>query len=111
MTFDERYMKKFINKLYKFIGAGHSIEFKKMRIYLGWTIVPAERTRKANKNYSSRVVLDPRMNVLSTFIHEFLHHMHPDWEECEILQAEDVIMKKLTMRQLKNITKRLAKAL
>ena len=111
MLLDDRYVKKFVTKLYRFIDAGHEIEFKKMREYKGWITVPGKRFRDANKDYTTTILLDPRDDLLSTFVHEAIHHMHPDWEEEEVLGAESTIMKKLTCRQMKNITKRLANAL
>lgn len=111
MSVEDLYVKKFVTKLYKFIDAGHEIKFKKLRNYAGWTTVPGERFRKNNKDYITTVTLDPREDLLSTFVHEAIHHIHPNWEENVVLEVEAVIMRKLTCRQMKNITKRLANIL
>jgi Ran GTPase-activating protein (RanGAP) involved in mRNA processing and transport len=102
MTVTEADVKKYLRKLYRFLRQGHTIKFKKLKghrgfIYLGEVTVLVE--------------LDHRDHVISTFVHEFLHYVHPEWEEDRILNLENALMKKLTARQVCNIFKRLAEAM
>lgn len=91
---------RYTTSLYKFLRSGHAIQFKKMRKYRG------EMDLDTNA-----VLLDHRDQVVSTLVHEYLHHRHPTWTEEQILESEDSIMSKITHRQICNIIKELAAAL
>ena len=102
MTVTETDVKKYLRKLYRFLGEGHTITFKKLKAHRGFIYL--------NEPFVL-VELDHRDHVISTFVHEFLHYAHPEWEEYKILELETALMKKLSVRQVKNIFKRLAEAM
>jgi len=52
---------------------------------------------------TSIIKIDYRRDMLSTLIHEVLHHWHPDWCETKVLQHESLIINALSQRQIKNI--------
>lgn len=91
---------RYTTDLYKFLRSGHGIQFKKMRVYRGEIDTDTHE-----------IVLDHRNEIISTLIHEYLHHKYPTWSEQQVLDAETVIMTKLTQRQIRNIIKELAAAL
>jgi hypothetical protein len=54
------------------------------------------------------VTLNPKLDVISTMIHEFLHYRHPKMCESKIRKLEKKLMNSLSDRQVKNIVKRVA---
>jgi len=58
-----------------------------------------------------KIRLDPREEVVSTLIHEFLHHIHPVWSETDILKMEVSLMNALSPRQVKTIIRKLAESI
>jgi hypothetical protein len=52
--------------------------------------------------------LDLRREILTTFIHECLHIIYPDWSEEKVAATEQHLTKCLTSKQAKNLLKRLA---
>lgn len=92
----------YVRKLYQFLKGGHHIAFKKMRIDRGRIWLDEE---------CREVQLDHRSEILSTLIHEHLHHQHPTWCESDILKMESLVVNSLTDRQVRNIIKRFADAL
>lgn len=102
MSLTRQEVQVYTRKLYRFLREGHSIEFRKLRLYRGFlyhTISPA------------RVELDHRDKLFSTLLHEFLHYAHPTWSETKILEMERKLVNALSPTQVKNIIKRLAEAL
>jgi hypothetical protein len=57
---------------------------------------------------TAEITLDYRGDIISTLIHEFLHHLHPHWSETKILQKERETMTILSARQCRNIIRNLA---
>lgn len=57
------------------------------------------------------ITIDHRRDFLSTLIHEYLHHVHPDWSETKVLNQERKLINALSVRQVKNILKALAKVI
>lgn len=102
MSLTRKEVQGYTRKLYRFLREGHSIEFKKLRLYRGfihYTIFPVV------------VELDHRDKLFSTLLHEFLHYAHPTWSETKILEMERKLVNSLSPVQVKNIIKRLAEAL
>jgi len=63
-------------------------------------------------NYETTdITIDHRRDFLSTLIHEYLHHIHPDMCETKVLYEESRIINALSIRQIKNILKALAEIL
>ena len=85
---------KFTRRLYRFIRHHpENIEFKKF--YNGWA---------GSYDYdTTEIELDYRRDVVSTLVHEFLHHIQPDWNHTKIRTWESRMMNSLTPRQYKNI--------
>jgi len=57
------------------------------------------------------ITVDHRRDLLSTLIHEFTHHLHPDWSETRVLHFERKMINALTQRQIKNILRALGNVL
>ena len=55
-----------------------------------------------------QIKLDPRDEILSTFIHECLHILYPNNSETVIKNLESQIVNKLSQKQFKNLLLRLA---
>jgi len=55
------------------------------------------------------ITIDYRRDIISTLIHEALHHWHPDWNETKVIQHESLIINALTARQIKNILRVIGK--
>lgn len=93
---------RYTRKLYRFLRERPKFTFKHMRVYRGWIDLDDSPVT---------VTLEPRSAILTTLIHEFLHHEHPDWSESRILRMEDTLMNSLTERQVRNVVKRFAEAI
>ena len=52
-----------------------------------------------------KITIDFRRDILSTLIHEALHHWHPDWSETKVARHESLIINSLSITQIKNIIK------
>lgn len=57
---------------------------------------------------TEEITLDYRKDMIPTLVHEFIHHMHPNWSETRVLKKEREIMASLSPRQCRNIVKNLA---
>lgn len=105
MTLEPKVLQRYVRKLYRFLEQGHKVRFKKLRVNRGYI------EHKEDKVSPASVTLDHREELLKTLIHEFLHYIHPEWSEAEVLDMEDRIADSLSERQVRNIIKRLAQAL
>ena len=54
---------------------------------------------------TAEITIDHRREVIPTLIHEFLHHIHPDWSETRIKNKERWIVNSLSSRQFRNLIK------
>lgn len=102
MIVTKEYVNRYTRKLYKFLNAGHKINFTKQTTTRGYIYVDVPVTE---------VHLDPRDRVISTLVHETLHYFYPKASETWILEMERKIVRQLTDRQVKNIIRCLAKSL
>ena len=55
------------------------------------------------------ITIDYRKDIIPTLIHEFTHHLYPDWKEGRVEGYERKVMKFLTSIQSKNLIRLLAK--
>lgn len=97
-------LNSYVRRLYRFLRGGNTIEFKKHRGYRGMCYTQENESL-------SHVTLDHRDKLLSTLIHEFLHHQHWDWSETEVLNMERKLINALSDRQIRNIIKAFAEVL
>jgi hypothetical protein len=92
----------FTRKFYKFLKS-HSSQIFFRKLY---------GNQSGNYDYETEdIIVDHRRDFLSTLIHEFLHHIHPDWSETKVLSTERRLINSLTPRQVRNILKKLGKVL
>jgi len=49
------------------------------------------------------IELNPSEDVLSTLVHEMLHDIYPDWTEKKVLKMENLLMNKLSHKQMINL--------
>ena len=54
---------------------------------------------------TDEITIDYRKDIISTLVHEFLHHLHTRMCETSISNHEKAIMNKLSHRQIRNIIK------
>ena len=54
---------------------------------------------------TEEITIDYRRQIVPTLIHEFLHHIHPDWCETKVLEHESKVMNSLSPKQIRNIIK------
>lgn len=100
MTFQTKdEVNRFTRRLYRFLDAGHKVEFRRMKHTRGVIFTRTNPTR---------VSLDPRANIIPTLIHEALHYFYPDATETWVLRMESTIVRGLSERQIRNIIRRLA---
>lgn len=59
----------------------------------------------------SHIQINPKKEVLSTLVHEFVHHFNPEWSETKVLKEESRIMARLSYRQMINLIIALGEAL
>ena len=52
---------------------------------------------------TSEITIDHRREIIPTLIHEFLHHIYPDWSETRVKNEECRIINSLSARQFKNL--------
>ena len=86
----------FTRKLYRFLrNNSDQIFFKKLygNVYGYYDYGVAE------------ITIDYRRDVIPTLVHEFIHHLKPDWCETKVVNYERRIMNSLSPTQFKNIVK------
>jgi len=94
MSYSKKEIYQFTNKLYKQIRE-HSKDIRFEKLY--------SNTVGSYDSKTKQIIVDYRRDILSTLIHEVLHHWHPDWCETKVLQHESLIINSLSQRQIKNI--------
>lgn len=106
MTFNTRELYTFTRQVYKVLKK-HPEKFtlKKLRGEYGYYI------REIEENNIIEVAVDYRYDLLSSLIHECLHHIHPDWCESKVLINEKNLINQLTTKQATNLFKRFASIL
>jgi len=94
MGYSKKEIYKFTKKLYNLLR-NHSdhIYFKKLysNVYGQYN------------DQTQDITIDFRRDIISTLVHEALHHWYPDWSETKVLKHESLIMNALSARQIKNI--------
>lgn len=90
------YTRKFIKRLRYFIKTKHEkIQFEKLK-----------RTIHGYYEHEKNlIVVDYRKLIIPTLIHEFAHHIYPEWAEYKIENLEKKIMKYITKKQSINLLK------
>lgn len=53
--------------------------------------------------------INPKMDIVSTIVHEVIHLVHNDWDEETVLDVEDRIVKRLSKKQAVAILKAFVK--
>ena len=101
MPFSRSETQTYTRSFYRFLDLDCTFTFKRMKKYAG-TIDGWDRKSKVI------ITLDPKKNVISTMMHEFLHYRHPNMCESNIAKLEKKLMNSLSDRQVKNILKRVA---
>jgi len=103
MVLTKSILQKELNKIYKFLKDGHSIEFKKLKTQRGYILLQDMKP--------ARIVLDHREELFATIIHEILHYVHPEFTEDDVLEMERLMINLMTPRQVKNLLTRFVAAL
>lgn len=62
-------------------------------------------TKVAGEQQGKYIRLNPRLDILSTCIHEILHYLYPEWSEKKVLRTEIEICRSLSPLKFKNILK------
>lgn len=57
------------------------------------------------------IIIDYRRDIISTLIHEFLHHIYPEWCETKVIKMESRLINSMSPKQIKNIIKILGTSL
>ena len=92
----------FTRKFYRFLKSHQNhIFFKKLHMNVHGNYEPS----------TTNITVDYRRDFLSTLIHEYFHHIHPDWCETKVLRNEVKMINALSVRQAKNILKAWVKVL
>jgi len=55
------------------------------------------------------ITIDYRRDIISTLIHESLHHWHPSWNETKVIRHESLIINALSPLQIRNILRAIGK--
>lgn len=53
-----------------------------------------------------RVDMDPWKEIVGTFVHEMLHHIHPEWSEVEVSRFERRVLRHASPAQLRRLLAR-----
>jgi len=91
----------YTRSFYRFLERGCTFEFKRMKAVAG-------EIEGWDRNGRVIITLNPKCDVVSTMMHEFLHYRHPSFCESKIRKLELKLMNSLSDRQIKNILKRVA---
>jgi len=85
---------QFTRRLYRFLRTNSDhISFKKLHGgVLGWY-----------DHGTAEITIDHRREVIPTLIHEFLHHIHPNWSETKVRNKERWLVNSLSPRQFRNL--------
>ena len=90
----------FIKKLHHFIiHRPDNISFERLK----------GRTCGFYDHETEEITIDYRKDIIPTLIHEFTHHLYPDWKEGRVEGYERKVMRFLTSVQSKNLIRLLAK--
>ena len=106
MTFNTKELYKFTRQVYKVLKQ-HPEKFIIKKLHGEY----AYYKREIEENNILEVAIDYRYDLLSSLIHECLHHLHPDWCESKVLITEKNIINQLTTKQVTNMLKRFANVL
>ena len=101
MPFSRSETHRYTRSFYRFLERGCIFTFKRMKYNAG-EIEGWDRTGRVI------ITLNPKCDVVSTMMHEFLHYRHPAFCESKIARLEKKLMNSLSDRQIKNILKRVA---
>lgn len=105
MPYTKRQIYAITNKINKFLEKEpNNICFKKLKHSV-------EGIYESDSYHHYQIFIDPRRDIIPTLIHELLHHWHPDWCEAKVRREERKIVSALTVTQMKNMIKKLAKAI
>ena len=92
----------FLNKMYTIFKTKPCVfVLKKMRIQGDYDYIEDEDV----------ISIDFRKELISTLIHEVLHHIHPTWKEQQVKREEHKIMNSVSVQQVKHILKRFVQTL
>jgi len=106
MTFNTYELYKFTRQVYKVLKR-HPEKFTLKKLHGKY----AYYLREIGENNIVEVAIDYRYSLLSSLIHECLHHIHPDWCESKVLVNEKNLINQLTTKQATNLFKRFASIL
>jgi hypothetical protein len=93
----KREIQLFTRKVYRFLHANHTIEFKYLRTCRGRIVI---YENPATLELDKRDEYHLYNNPVTTFIHEVLHFVYPDASETWVLKMEPRIFKQLSKRQI-----------
>lgn len=99
MPFSRSETQAYTRSFYRFLERGCTFTFKRMKETAG-EIEGWDREGKVI------ITLNPKCDVVSTMMHEYLHWRHPTFCESHIRRLEKKLMNSLSDRQIKNILKR-----
>lgn len=55
--------------------------------------------RFAGEQEGNWIRVNPKLDIVSTIVHEIIHLLQPDWEEERVLKTEERVVKRLTRKQ------------
>lgn len=68
------------------------------------------RKNRGETDMVAAIYLNPKEGILSTFIHECLHVLYPEWKESLVLTTEKRVFNNLSEKQIKNLLARFNEA-
>lgn len=101
MPFTRSQTYNYTRSFYRFLERGCTFTFKRMKAVAG-------EIEGWDGEGKVIITLNPKCDVLSTMMHEFLHYRHPNLCESGVRKAEKRLMNSLSDRQVKNILKKVA---
>jgi len=94
MSYSKKETYKVTKKLYHLLR-NHSDQIHFQKLY--------QNVHGSYSNETHDITVDYRRDIISTLIHEALHHWYPEWSETKVRQHESSIINALSAKQIKNI--------
>ena len=103
---EKELVNRYVARMHRFLNThADKIVFKKCKSNSGYYVTDIKEPKIWH------IELDYRDCVLSALWHEALHRWHPDWNHAKIYKMESAIINNLSIRQVKNMLKKLGKVL
>lgn len=103
---DKKLVNNYVSRMHRFLNKhGDKLIFKKCKGNAGYYVSDDEKPKEWH------IELDYRQHLLTVLWHEVLHRWYPDWNHTEIYKMTSAIINGLSIKQVKNILKKIGQVI